>query len=59
MGTDVNAGKYTSEVNEKMLQINQIFLNQSQKAGNGAEEKVCALNKLKSVQEKTGLMKEK
>lgn len=32
-GTDVNAEKYTSEVNEKKLQKNQIFLNQSQKPG--------------------------
>lgn len=32
-GTDVNAEKYTSEVNKKMLQKNQIFLNQSQKPG--------------------------
>ena len=58
-GTDVNAEKYTSEVNEKNASEEPDILKPKSKAGNGAEEKKSVLNKLKSVQEKTGSAKEK
>ena len=58
-GTDVNAEKYTSEVNEKNASEEPDILKAKSKAGNGAEEKKSVLNKLKSVQEKTGSAKEK
>lgn len=58
-GTDVNAEKHTSEVNEKNASEEPDILKSKSKAGNGAEEKKSVLNKLKSVQEKTGSAKEK
>ena len=58
-GTDVNAEKHTSEVNEKNASEEPDILKLKSKAGNGAEEKKSVLNKLKSVQEKTGSAKEK
>lgn len=58
-GTDVNAEKYTSEVNKKNASEEPDILKSKSKAGNGAEEKKSVLNKLKSVQEKTGSAKEK
>ena len=58
-GTDVNAEKYTSEVNEKNASEEPDILKSKSKAGNGAEEKKSVLNKLKSVQEKAGSAKEK
>ena len=52
-------GKTAEAVNEKNASEEPDILKSKSKAGNGAEEKKSVLNKLKSVQEKTGSAKEK
>ena len=58
-GTDVNTEKHALEVSEKHASEESDVFESKSKAGNGAEEKKSVLNKLKSVQEKTGSAKEK